>query len=119
MSKILDLNGKELQKDIDLANLDLDKLKDVEFDKTWCPIGTELIGHAIQGLIEKDDVVYKLHLVFGTVVYQKRMPIAEVTVETLRKEWLDLLVSAFANHDIGSMQRGNLVGLSKQMKAKE
>lgn len=113
MSKILDINGKELQKDIDLAHMDFEKLKDVEFDKTFCPIGTEMIGHAVQGLIEKDDVVYKLHLNFGTTTYQKRMPISEVTVESLKKEWLDLLVSAFANHDIGRSNRSVIVDSKK------
>jgi len=115
---LLDINGKELQKDIDLANLDLDKLKDVEFDKQWCPVGTEMVGQAVQALIEKDDVVYKLTLNFGTTAYQKRMPISEVTVESLRKEWLDLLISAFANHDIGKQNRGAIID-AKNLKVQE
>lgn len=111
---LLDLNGQQIKKDIDLANLNLDSLKDVEFDKTHCPIGTEMLGQAIQTLIEKDDIVYKLHLVFGTTTYQKRMPIHEVTVETLRKEWLDLLVNAFSSHDIGRMNKGAIIDMKAQ-----
>ncbi len=120
MSKLLDINGKELQKDIDLANLDLDKLKDVEFDKSPCPVGTECIGQSLQAFIEKDDVVYKLHLVFGTQVFQIRMPIQEVTVETLRTEWMNLLVLAMSHFHNGYEYKDEIQALKAfRMKAQE
>lgn len=101
MSKLLDINGKELQNYIDLGHMDFEKLKNVQFDRTWCPIGTELEGQYIQTLIEKDDVVYKLHLVFGTQVFQARMSVHEVNPESLKKQWNELFIVAIAHFQNG------------------
>ena len=108
MSKLLDINGKELQKDIDLAHMDFDKLKDVQFDKQNCPIGTEILGQAIQTLIEKDDVVYKLHLVFGTQVFQMRIPCHEASPEVIYREWMGLMGIALYHFQNGHMYRDQI-----------
>lgn len=92
---ILDINGNSIE----------------QFEKTDCPVGTLLLSHMVGCLIEKDDVVYKLTLNFGSTSYQKRIPIIEMNQDTLKNQWTELLTQAFTNHEIGRKNRDAVASL--------
>lgn len=94
---ILDINGNSIE----------------QFEKTDCPVGTLLLSHMVGCLIEKDDVVYKLTLNFGSTSYQKRIPCHEMNDEVLKTQWTALLKQAFFSHEIGRNNRDAIVSLVK------
>lgn len=98
---ILDINGNAVE----------------QFDKQDCPVGTLLLSHMVGCLIEKDDVVYKLTLNFGSTSYQKRIPYHEFNDEVLKTQWTELLTQAFVNHEIGKSQRGSIAVIAKSQES--
>lgn len=93
---ILDLNGQEIT----------EQAQD-------CMIGTELLGTLVSCTIEKDDLVYKLKLNFGSTTYETRVPYHEFNDEVKKQVWTDMLTNAFSNHEIGRQNRGVIAGIKK------
>ncbi len=93
---ILDINGQEVTEEI-----------------TDCMVGTEMLGKLVSCTIEKDDLVYKLKLNFGSTTYETRVPYHEFNEEVKKQVWTDMLTNAFANHEIGKQNRGVIAGFKQ------
>lgn len=78
-----------------------------------CMVGTEMLGIMVSCKIEKDDLVYKLKLNFGSTTYETRVPYHEFNDEVKQTVWKDMLKQAFTNHDLGRMQRNVIADLKQ------
>jgi hypothetical protein len=74
-------------------------------------LGCEIAWTMCHCTIEKDDLVYKLRLHFGTTTYETRVPYHELTDEVKRKVYQDMLVNAFSSHDLGKQNKGAIATL--------